>query len=37
MEFGTRYRRNGAVETSARNAAKAIVAFYEAYLKKPHD
>jgi N-formylglutamate amidohydrolase len=37
MEFGTRYRRPDAVDTSARDTAKAIVAFYEAYLKKPHD
>jgi len=35
MEFGTKYRLNGAVDTSAKDAAKAIVAFYDAYLKKP--
>src|ERR1700722_6079946 len=35
MEFGTKYRRTGAVDTSARDAAKAIVAFYDAYLRKP--
>jgi N-formylglutamate amidohydrolase len=33
MEFGTRYRGNGAVERSAEDAGKAIAAFYEAYLK----
>jgi N-formylglutamate amidohydrolase len=37
MEFGTRYRRNATVDTSALDAGKAIAAFYEAYLKKPHD
>jgi N-formylglutamate amidohydrolase len=37
MEFGTRYRRNATVDTSAADAGKAIAAFYEAYLKKPHD
>jgi hypothetical protein len=35
MEFGTKYRRTGAVDTSARDAAKAIVAFYDTYLRKP--
>jgi N-formylglutamate amidohydrolase len=37
MEFGSRYRRRDTVDTAAAAAAKAIVAFYEAYLKKPHD
>jgi hypothetical protein len=29
--------REGVCRCFARDAAKAIVAFYEAYLKKPHD
>jgi N-formylglutamate amidohydrolase len=33
MEFGTRYRQNAAVDKAAREAGKAIAAFYEAYLK----
>jgi N-formylglutamate amidohydrolase len=37
MEFGSRYRRRDTVDTAAAAAAKAIVAFYEAYLRKPHD
>jgi N-formylglutamate amidohydrolase len=37
MEFGTRYRQPGAVDRSAKDAAKAIVAFYDAHLKTPHD
>jgi N-formylglutamate amidohydrolase len=35
MEFGTRYRRESAVDASAVAAGKAIAAFYDAYLKKP--
>jgi hypothetical protein len=37
MEFGSRYRRRDTVDTAAAAAAKAIMAFYEAYLKKPLD
>jgi len=36
-EFGSRYRRRDTVDTAAADAAKAIVAFHEAYLKKPRD
>jgi N-formylglutamate amidohydrolase len=37
MEFGSRYRRRDTVDTAATDAAKAIVAFHEAYLNKPRD
>ena len=33
MEFGTRYRDKSTVEATARDTAKAIAAFYDAYLK----
>ena len=33
MEFGSKYRQNAAVDKAARDAGKAIAAFYEAYLK----
>ena len=33
MEFGARYRERSVLDRSARSAAKAIAAFYEAYLK----
>jgi N-formylglutamate amidohydrolase len=35
MEFGTRYRQKAVVGESARDAGRAIAAFYEAYLKTP--
>ena len=35
MEFGSRYRDKTVLEKTARDAAKAIVAFHEAYLKQP--
>jgi N-formylglutamate amidohydrolase len=35
MEFGTRYRQKAVLDKSARDAAKAIAAFHEAYLKQP--
>ena len=34
MEFGARYRERIALDRSARSAAKAIAAFYEAYLRQ---
>lgn len=34
MEFGARYREKAALDKSGRDAAKAIVGFYEAYLKQ---
>jgi N-formylglutamate amidohydrolase len=34
MEFGARYRERIVLDRSARNAAKAIAAFYEAYLRQ---
>jgi N-formylglutamate amidohydrolase len=37
MEFGTRYRTKAALDNSMRDAARAIVAFHEAYLKQPAD
>jgi N-formylglutamate amidohydrolase len=33
FEFGAKYRQKGALDKSAQDVAKAIVAFYEAYLK----
>ncbi len=33
MEFGSAYRQKAVLDASARDAAKAIAAFYEAYLK----
>ena len=33
FEFGSKYRQRPAIDPSAKNAAKAIVAFYEAHLK----
>jgi N-formylglutamate amidohydrolase len=36
MEFGSEYRQKAVLDQSAKEAAKAIVVFYEAYLKKPH-
>ena len=35
MEFGTRYRQKAVLDKSARDAARAIAAFHEAYLKQP--
>ena len=35
MEFGTRYRQPAVLERSARDAGRAIAAFYEAYLEQP--
>ena len=35
MEFGTRYRQKAVLDKSASDAAKAIAAFHEAYLKQP--
>jgi N-formylglutamate amidohydrolase len=35
MEIGSRYREKTVIDNSARDIAKAIVAFYEAYLKQP--
>jgi N-formylglutamate amidohydrolase len=35
MEFGSQYRQNAVVDQVAKDAGKAIAAFYEAYLKKP--
>ncbi len=35
MEFGTDYRHGEDLDRTARAAGKAIVAFYDAYLKKP--
>jgi N-formylglutamate amidohydrolase len=35
LEFGTRYRDTSTVDVTARDAAKAIAAFWEAYLKTP--
>jgi hypothetical protein len=33
FEFGSRYRRKAVQDQSARDAARAITAFHEAYLK----
>jgi len=35
MEFGTRYRHGEGLDLAARATGKALVAFYDAYLKKP--
>jgi len=35
MEFGARYRQKAVLDKSARDAARAIAAFHEAYLKEP--
>jgi len=35
MEFGSRYRHKAVLDKSAREAARAIVAFHEAYLTQP--
>jgi N-formylglutamate amidohydrolase len=35
MEFGAHYRQKDVLEESARGAARAITAFYEAYLRQP--
>ena len=35
FEFGGRYRQKAVVDQSARDAARAIAAFYEAYLRNP--
>jgi N-formylglutamate amidohydrolase len=35
MEFGTRYRHDGGLDLAARATGKALVAFYDAYLKRP--
>lgn len=37
MEFGTRYRQKPVLDKSARDAARAIAAFHEAYLKQPEN
>lgn len=37
MEFGTRYRQKPVLDISARDAARAIAAFHEAYLKQPEN
>jgi hypothetical protein len=34
-EFGARYREQAVLDKSARDAAGAIVVFYETYLRKP--
>jgi N-formylglutamate amidohydrolase len=36
MEFGSDYRQKAVLDQSAKETAKAIVVFYEAYLRKPH-
>jgi hypothetical protein len=35
MEFGTRYRQKAVLDKSARDTARAIAAFHEAYLIQP--
>ncbi len=35
MEFGSTYRQKAVMDQSAREAARAIAAFYEAYLQEP--
>jgi N-formylglutamate amidohydrolase len=35
MEFGAKYRQKSTLDASARDAARAIAAFYAAYLKSP--
>ena len=35
FEFGASYRQKAVLEKSAKDAAKAIVGFYEAYLRQP--
>lgn len=37
FEVGSDYRQNAAVENTAKDAARAIAAFYGAYLKKPRN
>jgi N-formylglutamate amidohydrolase len=37
MEFGSKYRQKAVVDQIAKDAGKAIAAFYEAYLKKPQN
>jgi N-formylglutamate amidohydrolase len=37
MEFGSQYRQRAEVAETAKDAGKAIAAFYEAYLKKPQN
>jgi N-formylglutamate amidohydrolase len=37
FEFGSDYRQNAVLDTTAKDATRAIVAFYEAYLKKPRN
>jgi N-formylglutamate amidohydrolase len=36
MEFGTRYRHDGGLDLAARATGKALVGFYDAYLKPGH-
>jgi hypothetical protein len=36
MEFGTRYRHDAGLDLAARATGKALVAFYDAYLKPGH-
>jgi N-formylglutamate amidohydrolase len=36
MEFGTRYRHDGGLDLAVRATGKALVAFYDAYLKPGH-
>jgi N-formylglutamate amidohydrolase len=35
MEFGTRYRHDAGLDLAARATGKALVVFYDAYLKRP--
>src|SRR5262249_53079639 len=37
MEFGTRYRHDAGLDLAVRATGKALVAFYETYLKQPGD
>jgi hypothetical protein len=37
MEFGSKYRQKAVVDQVAKDAGKAIAAFYEAYLKMPRN
>jgi N-formylglutamate amidohydrolase len=37
MEFGSNYRQKSVLDKTAKDAARSIVAFYEAYLKNPRN
>jgi hypothetical protein len=37
FEFGTTYRQDAEVDNTAKRAAKSIVVFNEAYLRRPTD